>query len=90
MEFRLVMRKLVAWVFMYSLNGLLADEGTAYWDFCFGLPADMQPKIDLYEDAYAHIMGRTTYEAMADSLSTADHAFSGILNTAPRSSSRGP
>jgi hypothetical protein len=34
------MRKLVAWVFMYSLDGLLADEGTEYWDFCFGLPDD--------------------------------------------------
>ena len=25
------MRKLVAWAFMYSLDGLLADEGTEYW-----------------------------------------------------------
>ncbi len=24
------MRKLIAWVFMYSLDGLLADEGTEY------------------------------------------------------------
>lgn len=23
------MRKLIAWVFMYSLDGLLADEGTS-------------------------------------------------------------
>jgi hypothetical protein len=34
------MRKLIAWVFMYSLDGLLADEGTGYWQFCFGLPVD--------------------------------------------------
>jgi hypothetical protein len=34
------MRKLSAWVFMYSLDGLLADEGTEYWQFCFGLPND--------------------------------------------------
>ena len=34
------MRKLVAWAFMYSLDGLLADDGTEYWDFCFGLPGD--------------------------------------------------
>lgn len=77
------MRKLVAWVFMYSLDGLLADEGTDYWQFCFGLPVDpaeQKQKIDLYESAYAHIMGRTTYEAMAGALSTADHPFSGILN----------
>ena len=58
----------MAWVFMYSLDGLLADEGTEYWQFCFGLPqdpAETKQKIDLYESAYAHIMGRTTYEAMA-------------------------
>lgn len=31
------MRKLIALVFNYSLNGLLAAEGTEYWDFCFDL-----------------------------------------------------
>jgi dihydrofolate reductase len=70
---------------MYSIDGLLADEGTAYWDFCFGLPTDpaeQKQKIDLYESAYAHIMGRTTYEAMAAVMSTADHPFAGILNVA--------
>ena len=77
------MRKLIAWVFMYSLDGLLADEGTEYWDFCFGLPqdpAEQQQKIDLFESAYAHIMGRTTYEAMAEALPTTDHPFSGFMN----------
>ena len=62
------MRKLIAWAFMYSLDGLLADDGTEYWRFCFGLPDDRaatKQKIDLYECANAHIMGRTTYEAMA-------------------------
>ena len=79
------MRKLIAWVFMYSLDGLLADEGTEYWQFCFGLPqdpADLKQKIDLYESAYAHIMGRTAYEAMAGALPTADHPFTGIMNAA--------
>jgi dihydrofolate reductase len=77
------MRKLIAWVFMYSLDGLLADEGTEYWRFCFGLPVDpaeQEQKIDLFRSAYAHVMGRVTYEAMAEALSTADHPFSGILN----------
>ena len=27
----LIMRNLIVWVFMYSLDGLLADEGTEYW-----------------------------------------------------------
>ena len=77
------MRKLIAWVFMYSLDGLLADEGTEYWQFCFGLPqdpAEQKQKIDLFESAYAHIMGRTAYEAMAEALLAADHPFSAIMN----------
>jgi hypothetical protein len=32
------MRKLIATVFNYSLDGLLADEGTDFWTFCFGIP----------------------------------------------------
>ncbi len=31
------MRKLIATVFNYSLDGLLADEGTEFWKFCFDL-----------------------------------------------------
>jgi hypothetical protein len=55
-------------VFRYSLDGLLADEGTDYWQFCFGLPQDpaaLQQKLDPYQGAHAHIMGRAAYEAMA-------------------------
>jgi dihydrofolate reductase len=79
------MRKLIAWAFMCSLDGLLADEGTEYWQFCFGLPEDpaaTKQKIDVYESADAHIMGRVTYEGMAAALPTADHPFTAILNAA--------
>src|SRR5262245_14617477 len=79
------MRKLIAWVFMYSLDGLLADDGTEYWDYCFGLPtdpADLQQKIAFDVSAYAHIMGRTSYEAIAAALPDADHPFTGIMNAA--------
>jgi dihydrofolate reductase len=79
------MRKLVAWVFMYSLDGLLADEGTEDWQFCFGPPvdsADQKQKLGVYKTAYAHIMGRTAYEGMAGALPTADHPYAGIMNAA--------
>ena len=79
------MRKLIAWAFMCSLDGLLADEGTEYWQFCFGLPvdpADLKQKIGVYQSAYAHIMGRAAYEGMAGALPTADHPFSPIMNAA--------
>jgi dihydrofolate reductase len=79
------MRKPIAWAFMFSLDGLLADEGTEYWQFCFGLPvdpADLKQKIGVYQSAYAHIMGRAAYEGMAGALPTADHPFTGIMNAA--------
>jgi dihydrofolate reductase len=78
------MRKLIATVFNYSLDGLLADEGTEYWKFCFSLPENSQPDepahLDFLRNAYAHVMGRISYEAIAESMTTAtDHPFSDIL-----------
>jgi dihydrofolate reductase len=81
------MRKLIALVFHYSLNGLLADEGTEYYKFCFDLldqrggPDQDDQTLDLLQSAYAHIMGRIAYEGMAGSLATAtDHPWTGIMN----------
>jgi dihydrofolate reductase len=80
-----IMRKLIATVFNYSLDGLLADGGTEFWKFCFDLPENREPddpaQLDFLQSAYAHIMGRTAYEAIAESMTTAtDHPFSDILN----------
>jgi dihydrofolate reductase len=80
------MRKLIATVFLYSLDGLLADEGTEYWKFCFDVPENREPddaaQLDFLESAYAHIMGRTSYEAISVAMTTAtDHPFAGILNS---------
>jgi len=86
------MRKLIATPFNYSLDGLLAAEGTEFWRFCFDLldvPRDAaglaqdQRQLDFLATAYAHLMGRTTYEAMAANFMTAtaaDHPFADILN----------
>jgi dihydrofolate reductase len=81
----LIMRKLVATVFNYSLDGLLADEGTDFWNFCFSLPENQVPDdpapLDFLQSAYAHIMGRTAYEAIAEAMTTAtDHPMAPILN----------
>ncbi len=78
------MRKLIATVFNYSLDGLLADPDTDYWKFCFSLPENNEPddpaQLDFLQSAYAHIMGRTAYEAISKSMTTAtDHPFSDIL-----------
>ena len=81
------MRKLIATVFNYSLDGLLADEGTEFWKFCFDVPENREPddpaQLDFLQSAYAHIMGRTAYEGIAGAMTTAtDHPFSPILNAA--------
>ena len=81
------MRKLIALVFHYSLNGLLADEGTEYYRFCFevldevGGPSQDDQSIDFLQGAYAHIMGRTAYEGMAANLpANTDHPWAEIMN----------
>jgi dihydrofolate reductase len=79
------MRKLIATVFNYSLDGLLADPGTEFWKFCFDLPENREPddpaQLDFLQSAYAHIMGRTAYEAIAEAMTTStDHPFAPILN----------
>jgi dihydrofolate reductase len=76
------MRKLIAWAFMDSLDGLLADEGTEYWQFCFGLPVDPKQKIGVDHSASAHLMGRAAYQGIAGALPTADHPFTAIMNAA--------
>ena len=83
------MRKLIATVFNYSLDGLLADPDTEFWKFCFGLPENNQPddaaQLDFLRDASAHVMGRTAYEGIFPSMtSSVDHSFAPILNAAPK------
>src|SRR5688572_19620782 len=79
------MRKLIATVFNYSLDGLLADEGTEFWTFCFSLPENSEPNdpahLDFIQNAYAHVMGRTAYEGIAEAMTTtaSDHPFAKIL-----------
>src|SRR5262245_32581945 len=82
------MRKLIATVFNYSLDGLPADEGTEFWNFCFSLPENRDPDapshLDFLQSAYAHVMGRTAYEGISGAMTTtaADHPFAEILNAA--------
>ncbi len=78
------MRKLIATVFNYSLDGLLADEGTDFWKFCFSLPENSEPDdpayLEFLRSAYAHVMGRTTYEGISEAMTaTADHPFAELL-----------
>jgi dihydrofolate reductase len=79
------MRKLIATVFNYSVDGLLADRDTEFWKFCFDLPENREPddsaQLDFLRSAYAHIMGRTAYEGIWEGMTTStEHPFAPILN----------
>jgi dihydrofolate reductase len=80
------MRKLIATVFNYSLNGSLPDEGTEDYQFCMGLPddpADVEQSLDFIRSADAHIMGRVAYEGIAAAQKAVpDHPAHAILTPA--------
>jgi len=68
------MRKLVARVFDYSLDGLIATEGTEFFQFCRDLPDDPAEDAsgrEFYAGADVHIMGRVAYQSMASYFPTA-------------------
>jgi dihydrofolate reductase len=78
------MRKVIATVFNYSLDGFIADEGTEFWTFCFEVNGDLpnEPaRLDLLRSAYAHLMGRSTYEAFSAGLrANPDLPLADVLN----------
>lgn len=81
------MRKLIATVFNYSVDGYLADPDTDFWKFCFDMPENNQPddpaQLEFLQSAYAHVFGRTAYDSISAAMTTAtDHPFSPILNAA--------
>src|SRR5262245_10755235 len=77
------MRTVIATVFNYSLDGLLADEGTDFWTFCFDHPhirnPDTPAQLDFVRNADIHVMGRTTYEGTSGAMTSTDHPFAEIL-----------
>ena len=82
------MRTLIATVFNYSLDGLLADQDTDFWEFCFSLPENREPndpaQLEFLRNADAHIFGRSAYESIGEAMTTTftDHPFASILNAA--------
>jgi dihydrofolate reductase len=68
------MRKLVARVFDYSLDGVIATEGTEFFQYCRDLPDDPAQQArgsEFYAGADLHIMGRVAYQSMASHFPTA-------------------
>jgi dihydrofolate reductase len=68
------MRKLIARVYDYSLDGVIATEGTEFFQFCRDLPDEAAEDVrgaGFYAGADALIMGRAAYESMASYFPTA-------------------
>ena len=80
------MRKLIARVFDYSLDGVIATEGTEFFRFCRDLPEDPAENARgaaFYAGADLHIMGRAAYQSMAGYFPTAvDDPNADALNAA--------
>jgi dihydrofolate reductase len=80
------MRKVIARVFDYSLDGVIATEDTAFFQFCRDLPDDPAEEargIEFYAGADVNIMGRAAYQSMASYFPTAtDDPNAGPLNAA--------
>jgi dihydrofolate reductase len=80
------MRKLVARVFDYSLDGVIATEDTEFFQFCRDIPDDPAEDArgsEFYAGADLHIMGRAAYQSMASYFPTAtDHPYAEPLNAA--------
>jgi dihydrofolate reductase len=80
------MRAVIARIFDYSLDGILAEEGTGFFDFCRDLPDDpaqVDRTRDFYEKAAMHIMGRRHYQDSAQYFPQADdHPYADAMNAA--------
>jgi dihydrofolate reductase len=80
------MRTVIARIFDYSLDGFIAAEATAFFDFCRDLPDDAALEdrtCAFYEGADAHIMGRNHYQGAAEYFPGAqDHPYADAMNAA--------
>src|ERR1700727_2272834 len=68
------MRKLIARVFDYSLDGVIDTESTEVFQFCRDPPDDLAEDAsgtEFYSGADLHIMGRAAYQSMASYFPTA-------------------
>ena len=62
------MRKVIARIFDYSVDGVIGEEDTEFFQFCRDLPDDpaqVARTRRLYEGADLHIMGRIHYQGAA-------------------------
>jgi dihydrofolate reductase len=79
-------RTLIARIFDYSLDGVVATEDTSFFQFCRDLPDDEALEDHtraFYEQADLHLMGRKLYQDAAQYFPGADdHPYADAMNAA--------
>lgn len=86
------MRKLVLQLAAISLDGYICEEGTEFWRSFGPLALPPAPDDDEYEDYFlttlrragTHIMGRVTYESMAQTWPASNDPVAAIMNDIPK------
>src|SRR5580692_12721227 len=80
------MRTVIAQIYDYSLDGISAEEGSSFFDFCRALPDDpacLEHAVDFYRNADLIVMGRTHYQgASAYFPSADDDPYADVINAA--------
>jgi dihydrofolate reductase len=80
------MRTVIARIFDYSVDGVIATEDTPFFGFCRELPDDLgmeERNQALYASADLHIMGRMAYLGGAGYFPAAtDHPYADLMNAA--------
>jgi len=81
-----IMRTVIAQIYDYSLDGVIPEEGTSFFDFCRELPDDpaqIDRTRDFYQNADLLIMGRNHYQGAAQYFpGAADHPYAAVINAA--------
>jgi len=76
----------IARIFDYSLDGVIADEDTSFYQFCRDVPEDpaqVARTRDFFEKADLHIYGRKHYQNSAQYFPEAtDHPYADAINAA--------
>jgi dihydrofolate reductase len=81
------MRRVVLQVFDLSLDGIIGEEDTAFYEFCRAVPEDPAHEAWLagsLERAAVHLVGRKTYEGMARYFPTATGPIADAMNRIPK------
>jgi len=77
------MRNVVLRIYDYSLDGVISEEGTEFFEYCRDLPddpAEVARTLSFFENADLHVMGRVQYQGMAQYFPTAvDHPYAAAL-----------